>query len=70
MKTDRGAAAVAAPCHLGIRRLEQNLRPERGCCPDWPFAMDTDLSRCRHGGGTVPSGVLYCRGKSDFVALD
>jgi hypothetical protein len=57
-KAEHGAANSATPCHLGIRRLEQNLRPERLCSPDRPFEMDGDASRCRHGGSTVSSGVL------------
>jgi hypothetical protein len=59
MKTDHGAATVAAPHHLGLCHLELNLWPERRSYPDCAFAMDGDFSRCRRGGGgTVPSGVL------------
>jgi hypothetical protein len=64
MKTEHGAADPAAPCHLGIRRLDQNLRPERRSYPECAFALDADFSRCRHRGGTVPSGVLPYRRES------
>jgi hypothetical protein len=64
MKTDHGAATVAAPCHLGFRLLNPNLWPARRSYPGSPFAMSADLSRCRHGGGAVPSGVLSFRRES------
>ena len=63
MKTDHGAATVAAPCDLGLCHLELNLLTERRSYPDCAFAMD---ARCRHGGGTVPSGVLSLRRESSL----
>jgi hypothetical protein len=70
MKTDHGAATVAAPCHLGFRLFDLNLWAERRSYPDCAITNVADCSRCRHRGGTVPSGALLCRVKSEFVALD
>jgi hypothetical protein len=50
--SERGAATVAAPSIRGESVTRPQLILHR------LFAMDVDLSRCRHGGGTASSGVL------------
>jgi hypothetical protein len=47
MKSERGAATVAAPFLLGFRRFSADQCPDRGCFPHRLFAIDVDLSRCR-----------------------
>jgi hypothetical protein len=52
MKSERGAATVAAPHILRFRCFSAKQRLDRNCFFHRLFAMDVDLSRCRHGGGT------------------